>query len=188
VLPILLKGGKNMVIIIEGIDRVGKTTLATMLQDELTKSNPLSALNFKAERVEIPLLKLDEANILNFGCCMGQVQLFNQAYAKRKDNHIIIDRFHWTEYVYTKINRDKQLSKYYLNKIDAEILKEKDGYLIIHVMPTDMKWSSKQHGSNLKEHELLFEELYNESNLNKYRCTFKSLNLAVDKVKEFVNG
>lgn len=171
-----------MVIIIEGIDRVGKTTLANKLKDEI------NALNFKADRIEVPLLKLDEANALNFGYCMGQVQLFNQTYAKSKTDNIIIDRFHWTEYVYTKIHRDKQVSKYYLNKIDAEILKEPNGYLLIHVLPTDIKWSSRQHGSNLKEHELLFEELYNESNLNKYRCTFKSLELAVDKVKEIINA
>ena len=65
-----------MVIILEGIDRVGKTTLVNKIKNEISNSEM-----FKAERIEKFYGTLDEDNAISYGYCMGQVQLFNETYA-----------------------------------------------------------------------------------------------------------
>lgn len=172
-----------MVIILEGIDRVGKTTLAKRLEKELDNS-----FIFKAERVEDKYCTLKENNAISYGYCMGQVQLFNNTFANSRNEHIIIDRFHWTEYVYTKIQRDRDLDTFYLNSIEREMAKCREGYLIIFMMPIDVKQCSRMHGSNLIQHEKLFEEVFNNSKLLKYQCTYSSEELTVDNVFRFIDG
>jgi len=172
-----------MVIILEGIDRVGKTTLANKIKDNLSNSEI-----FKAERIENKFCTLKENNAISYGYCMGQVQLFNNTYAQDKDRHIIIDRFHWTEYVYTKSQRDANLDKYYLRNIEKEMLKQRDGYLVILMMPINLNVCSKMHGSDLSLHQKLFEEVYKESNLLKYKCTYSSDDMAIKAVHKFIDG
>lgn len=172
-----------MVIILEGIDRVGKTTLANRISKEIG-----NAELFKAERVEIPYANLEENNALSYGYCMGQVQLFNKTYAQDNHRHIVIDRFHWTEYVYTKIQRDKNLDKFYLKSIESEMMKNKNGYLMILMMPIRIKDCSKMHKSDLSKHQELFEEVYDNSKLLKYRCTYTTDDLAIDTICKFILG
>ena len=171
-----------MVIIIEGIDRVGKTTMANKIKEVF------GGEIFKAERVEIPYASLDENNALSYGYCMGQVQLFNQTYANNKVRHIIIDRFHWTEYVYTKLQRDIKLDEWYYKNIEKEMLKNKQGYLMIQMMPIDIKVCSRMHGSDLYMHQKLFDCVYKDSELLKYKCTYKSDVLVIDVIRKFIDG
>ncbi len=170
-----------MVIILEGIDRVGKTTLVNKLSEEL------NAEKFKAERIDASYNK-GESNIFNYGYCMGQVQLFNKTYADSKDRHIIIDRFHWTEYVYTKVQRDKRITNCYMKNIESEMLKNRKGYLVILMMPVDINVCSRAHGSDLKKHQELFEMAYKDSNLLKYKCTYFSNDMAINVAHKFIEG
>lgn len=172
-----------MVIILEGIDRVGKTTLANKIKEEVSGSEI-----FKAERIKVPLSTLEENNTLNYGYCMGQVQLLNNTYANDKERHMVIDRFHWTEYIYTKVSRDRNVTDYYVKQIENEMLKNRQGYLMILMMPINITLCSRMHGSSLKEHQLLFNGMYEESKLLKYRCTYHSSNFAVDAVKKIIDG
>lgn len=169
-----------MVIILEGIDRVGKTTLAAKIAEEI------NGKIFKAERVEGMLCTVNENNAISYGYCMGQVQLFNNTYATSCSKHIIIDRFHWTEYVYTKLQRDKDLDEYYLNSIEKEMLKCKDGYIIIQMMPIDINVCSRMHGSDLSNHQKLFNWVFDNSKLNKYRCTYMSTDLVLDMINQTI--
>lgn len=171
-----------MVIILEGIDRVGKTTLANKIKEVFNGEI------FKAERVEIPYASLDENNALSYGYCMGQVQLFNQTYANNKVRHIIIDRFHWTEYVYTKLQRDKKLDEWYYKNIEREMLKNKQGYLMIQMMPIDIRACSRMHGSDLSNHQKLFDYVYKYSELLKCKCTYKSTDILLGIIEDFING
>lgn len=171
-----------MVIILEGIDRVGKTTLANRIAEEI------GGQVFKAERVEDRFCTLKENNAISYGYCMGQVQLFNNTYANDKDRHIIIDRFHWTEYVYTKIQRDRDLDSFYMRNIDAEMLKNKQGYLMILMMPIDIRKCSRMHGSDLTRHQNLFTGIYETSSLLKYKCTYITDDFAIDTVHKFIEG
>lgn len=177
-----------MIIIIEGIDRVGKTTLANML----------------SERFNIPIYKQEriggnnqQLNIPFGGRTNGKTLIRNNLllnYCRAKtlvdfwnwngyNDNIIMDRFHWTEAVYGLVDRGSVEPMNLMKELEKDMLSEKDKYLIIQVMPTDIKWSSKQHGSDLTEHQKLFDELYSESKLNKYRCSYFSSNLCVDEVE-----
>lgn len=171
-----------MVIILEGIDRVGKTTLAERIAKEF------NCEYFKAERVEDRYCTLKENSAISYGYCMGQVQLFNKTYAEDKEKHIVIDRFHWTEYVYTKIQRDRELDSFYMRNIDAEMLKCKQGYLMILMEPIDLKKCSKMHGRDLSMHRDLFDMIYDTTNLLKYKCTYNSDELAINTIYKFING
>lgn len=171
-----------MVIILEGIDRVGKTTLVNKISEEI------NGITFKAERVENRLCTFRENNAISYGYCMGQVQLFNNTYAKDNEKHIIIDRFHWTEYVYTKIHRYRDLDKFYISNVEKEMMKCRQGYLVILMMPININKCSRMHGSDLSKHQKLFNELYGESELLKYKCTYMTDDLAVDTVKKFIKG
>lgn len=172
-----------MVIIFEGIDRVGKTTLANKAKEII------NADMFKAERIEGEYCTPNENSAVSFGYCMGQIQLFNNTYAQSLDKHIIIDRFHWTEYVYTKVQRNRSLSDYYLKHIEAEMFKQRNGYLIICMQPIDLDVCNRMHGSDLREHQSLFDKVYKESILPfKYKYTYMTTDIALGTIDEFVKG
>ena len=118
-----------MVIIIEGLDRTGKTTLA----NELSK------------RFNIPIYKKDreecgrtfeEDELINLGDSIATVKLFNSELFKGR--HVILDRFHWSEYVFNMVDRRAHLGEKYLDEVNEEICKNKSNYIIIHMHPTNL--------------------------------------------------
>lgn len=163
-----------MVIIFEGIDKVGKTYLARKVS---------SALN-------IPIYKKDRerdirtlsATPINFGNAIGHVQCWNNL----KPN-LIVDRFYWTEYVYGKLDRGYG-SDYYLRLVEHEMLKERDNYLIVYVKPKDLKFSEEQHGSNLSEHLELYNVIYCTSSLKKIVCTYEDFDFVLSTIKIALKG
>lgn len=172
-----------MVIIIEGIDRVGKTTLAKKLSEKY--NIPI----FKQERIggnEVVLnpvrngKMVAESNILmNYVRGRTLVDFWNWS---GYNQNIIVDRFHWTEAVYSLVDRNSIEPMHMMMNLEREMLKQKDKYLIIQVMPTCIKESSRQHGKDLSKHQEEFNKLYDESKLNKYRCSYCSIDMAVDEV------
>ena len=180
-----------MIIIIEGIDRVGKTTLANMLSERF--SIPI----YKQERIggnEIQLnitarksgrLQKSSNLLMNYTRARTLVDFWNW---KGYNDNIIMDRFHWTEAVYSLVDRHSPEVRTMMENIEAEMLKQKDKYFIIQVMPVDIKWSSRQHGSDLVRHQKEFDDLYNKSKLNKYRCTFYSYDMCINEVERRLNN
>lgn len=150
-----------MVIIIEGIDRVGKTTLANMI------SKKYHIPIFKQERIEKGTLT-----------ALGKVGNYYENYIRAKSlvefwnsdsftQDIIIDRFHWTEAVYSWVDRDTttpaHLMLYADDSVQKLMSKKRDKYLIIYVKPTDIEWSSQQHGKDLHRHNDMFDTIRNYS-------------------------
>lgn len=150
-----------MVIIIEGIDRVGKTTLANMI------SKKYHIPIFKQERIEKGTLT-----------AFGEVGNYYENYIRAKSlvefwnsdsftQDIIIDRFHWTEAVYSWVDRDAIIpSKLMLctdDSVQRLMSKKRDKYIIIYVKPTDIEWSSQQHGKDLHRHNDMFDAVRNYS-------------------------
>lgn len=163
-----------MVIIIEGIDRVGKTTLAEKL----------------SERFNIPIMKQERIGgnnqtstdnaLINYGRAVGLVDVFNSDWFTQD---IIMDRFHWTEAVYSDVERGNFEQYQRMNTVERQMLQKKDKYLIIQVMPVDIKFSSRQHGSDLTKHQYEFDRIYESSQMNKYRTSFYSYDLAISEVE-----
>lgn len=146
-----------MVIIIEGIDRVGKTTLANMI------SKKYHIPIFKQERIEKSRY-VTLNNFENYVRAKSLVEFWN---SDSFTQDIIIDRFHWTEAVYSYIDRDTNVPAEFMLYTDYSVQKlmskKRDKYLIIYVKPTDIEWSSRQHGKDLRRHNDMFEAVRNYS-------------------------
>ena len=84
-----------MVIIIEGLDRTGKTTLA----NELSKRFNIPI--YKKDREELGQ-SFEEDELINLGDSIATVKLFNSELFKGR--HVILDRFHWSEYVFNMVD------------------------------------------------------------------------------------
>lgn len=153
-----------MIIIVEGIDRVGKTTLCNMIEEQtgikVFKNESFYGKRLGAE-TEIELMN----ELVNFIDCVNC--------------DIVLDRFHLSEYVYGVCNRG-------YNNLDVmeidEALSKKD-CILIYVRPTDLNVSSMMHGESLSSHNVLFECVYNTSKIKKFSCNYKSLYEAVNFVK-----
>lgn len=118
-----------MVIIIEGLDRTGKTTLA----NELSK------------RFNIPIYKKDrekcgdsfvDDELINLGDSIATVKLFNSELFKGR--HVILDRFHWSEYVFNMVDRRAHLQEKYLDLVCEEMNNNPSNYIVIHMHPTNL--------------------------------------------------
>ena len=144
-----------MIIIIEGIDRVGKTTLANKL------SSKLNIPVFKKDRLAGNDADDFDMVIANYGNAAGLVDMWNW---NEFTQDIIVDRFHWTESVYGKCERHNNSPKY-MSLIEDRMLLKKEKYLMIFMVPTDIEWSSEQHGKDLSEHNEEFRKLFVKTKL-----------------------
>lgn len=151
-------------IIVEGIDRVGKTTLVNLLKEK-TGLPVLDDLYLyetkdmrKDKRVNVEKIK----TIVNF--------------ARDVSDKFIVDRLHWSEMIYGYCDRG------YDNVVpvlDVEDELVKVGAKIILVVPTDIESSSKQHGKDLSKHAELFEAVFDDSKMKKFKCDYNTLSDAV---------
>ena len=155
-------------IIVEGIDRVGKTTLCNMLKDKL------GFKIYKHKNDNFNYSKMDNDNETD-----KMLQLLDLYEQIGSDVNIVFDRFHWSDFVYGKIernyNEDKAVSNLYkitkrLNDLNA---------LVIFVQPTNLCESSKQHGKDLIKHAELFEAVFDDSKIKKFKCDYNTLSDAV---------
>lgn len=171
-----------MIIIIEGIDRVGKTTLANKLSElfgiPIFKQARLGGNNQLGNNSH-------EYSVLNYGRAIGLVDFWN---SDAFTGNVIVDRFHWTESVYSLIDRNSTDPVHMMSCVEMEMLKQKDKYLIVQVMPVDMNWCNRQHGSDLSKHQKEFDRLYAESKMNKYRCTYLSYDMCIDEIERRLNN
>ena len=165
-----------MLIIVEGIDRVGKTTLCEKLSKHLNipimKDSCVPGLG-KFNDPDINVEKMQ--TIINF--------------IKQVDVTIISDRFHWTELIYGA------LSKGYVNErvsiIEEQLveLSKKNQVIMILVEPTNVEKSSNEHGSDLRKHNELFLDIFEETELvHKFKCNYFKLDAAVAFVNSILKG
>lgn len=118
-----------MVIIIEGLDRTGKTTLANKLSERF--NIPI----YKKDREELGATCEDDEYI-NLGDSLATIKLFNSELFKGR--HVILDRFHWSEYVFNMVDRCGSLCTMYLNAVYDEMAKNPSNYVIIHMRPVSI--------------------------------------------------
>lgn len=170
-----------MIYIIEGIDRVGKSTLALQLQKRtgaaiyhdkhkpmyITMNSDDDYIGIVEECMVNDTIGTKFATIINF------LKLFDNA---KQD--LIIDRLHLTERVYNN-HRGLKFNNYDL--IDYAI--SQLNTLLILVLPMDINESSRQHGSDLTMHNRNFIKLYNDSVIkNKDITLYAEFDKLVDKI------
>lgn len=157
-----------MLIIVEGIDRVGKTTLINLIHKKI---------NFPIYR---HIGKRDFNKIDNEIETDKFMQILE--ICKLSESNIIFDRFHWSDFVYGCLQRNYNEANAIINKSIVEDFLQELHAVIILVKPIDIVSSSKQHGIDLTKHEQLFENVFDNSSLNKFACTYENLEDAVNWV------
>lgn len=130
----------NMVIIVEGIDRIGKSTLCKKLSEKL--GFPI----YKEIGVE---KKTREGNV------RSQMSLLSLCQTTNCD--VIFDRLFASEFVYGMLERDYDIIGAIKEFHEAlDILAKIPNVVYIAMHATDIDKSSKEHGKDLSEHDKLF--------------------------------
>lgn len=181
-----------MIIVVEGIDRVGKTTLCNKLKDDLSNFN---VFIFKDERMkELEQLK----NYQKLEPAMSSMNTIINMYQQLRDNKVenvtfILDRFHATEYVYGVLERNyfPGVAKDYFDAIEKKLeqLETLDGeeYLFVLVEPIDLDKSSQEHGKELRMHQTVFDALFNMiPENNKMKTDFNHLDETAKEIERRV--
>lgn len=162
-----------MIIIVDGIDRVGKTTLCNMLSE---------ALNYPVGKDDSRYANTYDDMLINAEKDNTFVNLIEQGCLK----DVIFDRFHFTEYVYGCI--DRGYTNHYMIDID-ERLGKLDNVLLILVRSENIQVSSKEHGKSLLRHDSLFCKLYETTKIkNKMIVEYSMFSSIVDYIKRRKKG
>lgn len=159
-----------LLIIVEGIDRVGKTTTCNKIKEtfgfEIFKENNKN--------------KINEESIMfsNYGSMQSIINCY-----KSFGKNVILDRFHLSEFIYGTLQRnyDKELSKRIFEDIDRNISEIEDA-IMIYIKPTDIEKSSQMHGKSLHEHDKLFDSLFEKSKIKKIIVNFNTLENALNYI------
>ena len=164
-----------MIIIVEGIDRVGKTTLCNKLSEELRM--PI----YKHNNEQFDYSIMDNDNETD-----KMLQLIDLYSVLNGD--IIFDRFHMSDLVYGVMLRNYNIQmacgNYKLIDDKLNALGFKQEAVLILVEPTDINKSSRDHGEDLAEYDRLMQAAFDMSNLQmKYICDYNSIDLVVEKLK-----
>lgn len=163
-----------MIIIVEGIDRVGKTTLCNKLHEEF--NIPI----YKHNGI-IPYNKMD-----NFE--ETDKMIYVKEFIELTNISLIFDRFHLTDFVYGELERNYDIINAKNNfKIIDDAISELDDVFLIYILPTDIQKSSKEHGKDLRTHDSKFYYLFKKSKIkNKWRCTYNTLDEAILFIKSIL--
>lgn len=161
-----------MVIIIEGIDRVGKTTLCDMIIDALPDMNFVRFRDDTRYAHSFQSMDINTEKINTLQNLMEQDLVDN----------VILDRYHLTEWVYGGVDRQYENDEMW--DVDKRI-QENVPCILIYVIPTDVRLSSHEHGKNLFRHNAWFNDAYSQTAIkNKIKVDYNTLNDAVEYVKE----
>lgn len=166
-----------MIIIVEGIDRVGKTTICEKIIEEFSNRGK-HIIRFRDDTRyhgghESMDINTEKINTLQSMIEEGIV------------DNVILDRYHLTEFVYGSCDRgylnidmldiDRRLRNYEL--VSGTVI------VLIVVEPIDVIESSKEHGSDLSVHAALFEKMYNLSQVrHRYLIDYTTANVIALKM------
>lgn len=159
-----------MIVVVEGIDRVGKTTLAKKLED--------AGFVYLKDEFLIPSSNVSNFAEYSIGKCDSFVKVAKELDAKGK--HVVIDRLHLTEAVYGKIDRLGNVSFSGVFSIDMTLANL--GAYLVYLKPTDISFCNEQHGSDLSEKSKLFDYFYDMSSMKKIQITHESMDWLFERV------
>lgn len=163
-----------MIIIVEGIDRVGKSTFCKRLNE---------ATGYKVFRDDFRYFKKEyKDQMVNEEKGNTFVNLVEQGVV----NNAILDRFHWSEFVYGALERGHACGNVF--DIERRFANCNEKVIIVLVAPTDIAESSNQHGKDLSKHAKLFESLYDQCELESYKITYKDIPNLVQLLKEKIEN
>ena len=161
-----------MLIIVEGISRVGKTTLCNKIK------NKFGIPIYKHNKSLTDYSEMSDNNEVEKMLCMLDMY-------KTIPSDIIFDRFHFSNAVYGILlrNYDKVAAFENIIKIESYIKQLEIECILIKVSPNNIEESSRQYGKDLRPFENLMSELYDNSILNKYNCTYNTEEELINKIE-----
>ena len=165
---------ENKIIIVEGIDRVGKTTLCDRLSKELQieiQQRPKGDGTYDFSKLELGDVYAEEAYMLS-------------QFRKEKKS-VILDRFHLSEYIFGEYLRkyDRVNSIRFFNFVDYMAMKA--NAILICVKPTSLQRSSEEDGKDLSAMQASFETIFRGSIIrNKYTASYDTFDQIVQTIKE----
>ena len=158
-----------MIVIVEGIDRVGKTTFCKKLE-------AAGFLYLKDKWLLGQYMEKEEIPIYSVGKLDTTVAFLKTL--EDQDINVVVDRCHLTEWAYGLCTR-KSSRVDLLQKIDWAISNNLNSVLV-YVQSQNLKQSNKEAGMDLSSHEAYFEMLFDESSIHhKYKTRFDRLDLTV---------
>jgi thymidylate kinase len=161
-----------MIIIVEGIDRCGKTTFIDKMCETMPKM-----LRFKDLNVCSKIYTDEDFSSFSLGKLDTSVAFLKQLSEKGYD--IIVDRLHLTELVYGECERNTTSYKE-IGQLDNELAKLDT--LLVLVEPTDLNWSNQQAEKDQSKHYHAFKKHYANSAIEKYHTNFHRLDETVHTI------
>jgi nucleoside 2-deoxyribosyltransferase len=154
-----------MIAIIEGIDRVGKTTLCKMLEEKgFLYFKDTWCVGQMIEDSDIPMYSLGKLDT-----SLSMLRMLSSA-----GINIAVDRLHLTELVYGLVERGKVMAEQ-IAMIDRMLGVLPDICLII-VGPTNQAESNRQAGMKLDGHASVFKALHGFSSIKRQMfCNYYTL-------------
>lgn len=158
-----------MIIVVDGIDRVGKTTLCNKLSEYL--DFPI----YKHDESCFDYSKMDNDNETD-----KMIQLIELAEVTNSD--IIFDRFHLSDCAYGVLERRYDYTKALQNfsKIDAKL--SEVGALVIYVYPENLQKSSSEHGKDLSMHFFLMNLLTAATHSEIKLCSYSEIDNVISEL------
>ena len=163
-----------MIVVVEGIDRVGKTTLV----NKLVKAG---FINLKDEFIINEFVeKFDDYSI-------GKCESFVQAAKKLEEqgHNVVIDRLHLTEYVYGTI-RNRGVNEQAVWAMDM-ILTNLNA-LLCYVRPSNIEISNNEAGLNQEKYDEMFEFATKLSSIRRVVTDYNHLDEAFDTIMFFTKS
>lgn len=162
-----------MIVIVEGIDRVGKTTFCKKLEQ-------LGFFYFKDSWMLQDAVESNEIPLYSIGKLDTTLK-----FLKRMDDkglNVVVDRCYLTEWVYGKYTRHGNTRIDLLKKLEwmfATLLHS----ALVYVYPEDIKKSNNEAGIDQTEHEACFELLVDSTPISyKYYTRYHDIDSTVKKV------
>ena len=151
-----------MIVVVEGIDRVGKTTLVNKLVDA-------GFFSLKDEFI-LPKGLIDSFPSYSIGKCDSFLAIAKQL--EESGHNIVIDRLHLTELVYGTIDRHSVDEK----SVWALDMKLADmGALLVYVHASNLSISNELAGRDQMSHSIMFMNAFRKSSMNKLTTDYDTL-------------
>ena len=153
------------IIVVEGIDRVGKTTIANKIQAESEFDQFMKFHTYKHDESFVGYDKMDTDNEADK---MAQLLTIADMFGC----NVLFDRFHLSDFVYGIIGRGYKFSDAYRNMQAIDTMLADMNSVLVYVKPVDLKRSSEEHGSDLTMHDRLMDAAFNDSMMNKIEVNY----------------
>lgn len=171
-----------MIVIVEGIDRVGKTTFCERLQEET--GWPV----YKHDNKLFDYSEMDNSNETD-----KMVQLLDMIdqlddqfdYDQEPGPGIIFDRFHLSNIAYGVVERDYCFRSSYdgMAMIEDRLINMKQSVILVMFYDNGGTYrASIEHGKDLYEHQCLLDMLYDCSKLPKIKGTLHDVDAMAEAV------